>query len=108
MAGRKILNEQDARRCLAAARASRGGFASWARGHGIDGRSLNAWRVNLHRRGRPLSRVAKPKLVELVTTQPPLAIGARYVLHVGGVQLEVGDHFHEEPLRRLVALLKSC
>lgn len=71
MAGRKIFNEQDARRGLAAGRASRGGLAGWARAHGIDGRSLNAWRVNLQRRGVPRVRTAAPKLVELVPTDAP-------------------------------------
>jgi hypothetical protein len=108
MAGRRIFNEQEARRFLAAARAARADLGEWARARGIDGRSLNAWRVNLQRRGVPRARLAKPKLVELVPAQPAVSIGARYVLHVGGVQLEVGDHFHEQPLRRLVALLKSC
>lgn len=47
MAGRKIEDEAEARSCLKAAVASGEGRAVWARRHGIDGRSLNAWRVNL-------------------------------------------------------------
>ncbi|MBK7857430.1 MAG: hypothetical protein IPJ65_02160 [Archangiaceae bacterium] len=31
-----------------------------------------------------------------------------YVLRVAGVELEVGDNFDEDSLRRLVGLLKSC
>lgn len=42
MAGRRVTDEQDARRCMAAAKAARGGLAVWARAHGVDGRSLNA------------------------------------------------------------------
>jgi hypothetical protein len=38
MAGRRILNEQDARRCLAAAKSSQAGVAAWSRAHGVDGR----------------------------------------------------------------------
>jgi transposase-like protein len=108
MAGRRIRDEQDARRCLASAKATRASIADWARAHGIDGRSLNAWRVNLSRRGVPRAAVVAPRLVELV---PAASVGpptARYVLQVGGVELEVGDDFHEPGLRRLVALLKSC
>ena len=106
MAGRRVFNEQDARRCLAAAKSSRDGLAAWARAHGVDGRSLNAWRVNLGRRGaRP--RIA-PKLVELVPVAAPVASAARYVLHIRGVGLEVGDSFNEQTLRRLVGLLRSC
>jgi len=107
MAGRKIFNEQDARRCLAAARSSRGGLAAWALGHGVDGRSLNAWRVNLERRGVPRVRAVRPKMVELVPVAP-LAARVPYVLRVGGVELELGNNFDEPSLRRLVGLLKSC
>jgi len=106
MAGRKVESEQEARRCLTAARAAGASAGDWARTHGIDGRSLNAWRVNLERRGAPRPRAA-PRLVELVPAAPP-APAARYVLHVGGVELELGDDFHEDTVRRLVQVLLSC
>ena len=106
MAGRKVGSEQEARRCLAAARAAGERAGDWARTHGIDGRSLKAWRVNLERRGAPRPRAA-PRLVELVPAAPP-APAARYVLHVGGVELELGDDFHEDTVRRLVQVLLSC
>ena len=32
----------------------------------------------------------------------------QYLLRVGGVELEIGDNFDEQSLRRLVGLLKSC
>jgi len=108
MAGRKIFNEQDARRCLTAAKSSQSDLAKWARDHGIDGRSLNAWRVNLTRRGVPRARAVAPKLVELVPSAAFTVARAPYVLHVGGVELEVSDNFDEGSLRRLVGLLKSC
>jgi transposase-like protein len=108
MAGRRIFNEQDARRCLAAVRSSRSALAVWARAHGVDGRSLNAWRVNLESRGEPRPRAVVAKLVELVPAATAAAARHPYVLHVGGVELEVGDNFNEQSLRRLVGLLKSC
>lgn len=109
MAGRRIFNEQDARRCLAAVKSSRADLATWARAHGVDGRSLNLWRVNLSRRGAPSLRAVKPvQLVELVPAVPRNVPRAPYVLRVGGVELEVGDQFDEQSLRRLVGLLKSC
>jgi hypothetical protein len=37
---RKITDEREARRCLAAARAAGGTVGLWARANGIDGRSL--------------------------------------------------------------------
>jgi hypothetical protein len=110
MAGRRIFNEQDARRCLAAAESSRGGAAGWARAQGVDGRSLNAWRMNLARRGMARPGAVPPRLVELVAVgATPLTVArAPYVLRVGGVELEVGVGFDEQSLRRLVGLLKSC
>ena len=107
MAGRKVFNEQDARRCLTAVKASHGELGAWARAHGVDGRSLNLWRVNLERRG--VLRAA-PKLVELVVVPGPV-FGPQtplFVLRIGGVELELGNHFDEPSLRRLVGVLKSC
>jgi len=106
MAGRKVVNELEARRYLGAARAARGDLGVWARAHGIDGRSLNAWRVNLARRGGR-RRPTAPKLVELVPATVA-ASSARYLLHVRGVDLELGDNFDDATVRRLVGLLKSC
>lgn len=109
MAGRKIFNEYDAQQCLAAVKRSQAELGVWARTHGIDGRSLNLWRANLARRGRAraLSR-PQPRLVELVPAAPVAVARAPYVLRIRGVELEVGIDFHDESLRRLVGLLKSC
>lgn len=109
MAGRKVLNEQDARRCLTAVKASGHELGAWAREHGVDGRSLNLWRVNLERRGVLRVRAAAPRLVELVVARPAVVVPqAPFVLRIGGVELEVGDQFDEASLRRLVGVLKSC
>ena len=107
MAGRKVSNEQDARRCLAAVKASRRELATWAKQHGINARSLNLWRVNLERRGVARSRAVAPKMIELVAHAPAVAC-APFVLRVGGVEVEVSASFDEGALRRLVGLLKSC
>jgi transposase-like protein len=108
MAGRKVFNEQDARRCLAAVNRTGRELATWARQHGVDGRSLNLWRVNLERRGGVRERRA-PKLVEVVVAQTPVVpASAPLVLRVGGVELEVGSSFDEGALRRLVRVLKTC
>lgn len=110
MAGRRIFNEQDARRCLAAAKASQASLAEWSRAHGVDGRSLNLWRLNLERRGGPRQCGARAlKLVELVPvpTSPGRTRGP-FRLHIRGVELEVVADFDEEALRRLVGVLKSC
>lgn len=110
MAGRKVFNEQDARRCLSAVKASRRELGAWAKEHGVDGRSLNLWRVNLARRGVLRVRATAPKLVELVVAPAAVVVDRRapFVLRVGDVELEVGDNFDETSLRRLVGVLKSC
>jgi hypothetical protein len=110
MAGRKIINEQDATRSLAAVKSSGSDLATWARAHGVDGRSLGLWRANLERRGTPLprQRAVKAKLVELVPAVSLTTGRPTYVLHVGGVELEFGDNYDEQSLRRLVGVLKSC
>ena len=107
MAGRKVFNEQDARRCLAAVKSSRCELATWAREHGVDGRSLNLWRVNLGRRGAE-RRAATPRLVELVVAPVAEVVRAPFVLRIRGVELEIGSSFDEALLRRLVSVLKSC
>lgn len=118
---RKITDEHEARRCLAAARRTGESAGAWARAHGIDGRSLNAWKVNLARRGvsrnatrprttarSPTAMVVRPRaaLVELVPAVRPGA--GRYVVHVGELRVEVGDDFAAETLRRIVEVLRAC
>lgn len=98
--GRRIASASEARRCLKAAEAAGQSAGQWARERGIDGRSLNAWRVNL-------TRVAvAPRLVELVPAAEPRT--ARYVLRVGDASVEFGDDFTEETLVRVARALRSC
>ena len=118
---RKITDEREARRCLTAAARAGEPAGDWARANGIDGRSLNAWRINLARRGadrvvatRPATRsasamVLRPRraLVELVPAAPATTT-PRYAVHVGGLQVEVGDDFDPATLRRLVEVLRAC
>lgn len=116
---RKIRDERDARACLAAVGAAGGNIGIWARAHGVDGRSLNAWRENLLRRsvgGRDHAKKRVPRtqlspiaarLVELV---PALSApsAARYALRIGTAAVEFGDDFREDTLRRVVTMLRSC
>lgn len=126
---RKITDERDARRCLAAARTAGQTAGRWAQAHGVDGRSLNAWRMNLTRGGerRPaptrratpalaaaprattaLATPPRPALVELLPALAPPAARARYLVHVGAHRLELGDDFNPQTLRRLVEALRAC
>jgi hypothetical protein len=85
--GRKIEDESEAERCLSAVRRSGLSAGEWGRAHGVDGRSLHAWQMNLERRSeapRPKRRKPQPArpahaLVELLPATRSLATsrGAR-------------------------------
>ncbi len=104
-AARKITDARDARACLKAAKSAGMARGEWARAHGIDGRSLHAWELNLSRGGEVAE--ASPRLVELV---PALASrsAARYLVRVGEYAVEFGDDFDEATLVRLVRALGTC
>lgn len=115
---RKITDELDARRCLAAARGAGEDAGRWARAHGVDGRSLNAWRMNLARRGtgreKPVARpprtpTIRPRaaLVELVPAPRPVA-AARYTVRIGEIRVELSDDFDATTLRRILEVLRTC
>jgi hypothetical protein len=132
-AGRKIEDEREARACLKAAKGEN--LGRWARAHGIDGRSLNAWRINLEARAKSTSRrpprtkaalakaalakaalakAAPAKSTQLVEFVPRSRVelvvptSARYVVRIEGAELEVGDDFDAETVARLVRVLRSC
>lgn len=104
---RKIKDARDARACVRAARAAGLSLGAWARRHGVDGRSLHAWSVNLTRSPSATAMVAKPRLIELVPTSAPPA-PARYVVRVGDATVEVSDDFHDETLARVVRVVRAC
>ena len=104
---RKIEDERDARACLRAARMAGVSVGEWAREHGVDGRSLNAWRINLSRSGASEEVEVRPRLVELVPAAASCA-SARYIVHVDGARIELADDFREETLVRLVRALRVC
>lgn len=118
--GRKIENESEARRCIRAAKQRGLSAGEWARTHGIDGRSLRAWKLNLERRtapdrprrrnrGRADAKRAHA-LVELVPAPLPVGAGggSRYVLEVAGARVEFGDDCSVATLRRVLEALLSC
>jgi hypothetical protein len=116
--GRKIEDELEARRCLLAASRGRLSAGEWARAHGIDGRSLHAWQMNLERRGTMAPRrrrkartaMATRALVELVPATPSVTITGRgrYVLEVAGARVEFDDDASVATLRRVLEALRSC
>lgn len=103
---RKIVDARDARACVKAARTGGLSLGAWARRHGVDGRSLHAWSVNL---GLASSARSKPGLIELVPrSEPSGRTSARYVVRVGEAAVEVGDDFEDETLARVVRVLRAC
>ena len=115
--GRKIEDEREAVRCLRAAEREGVSGGEWARVHGVDGRSLHAWQMNLARRGSSVRRrkarqkpaPAAHALVELLPGPAPTARGAgRYVLEVGDARVEFGDDASVATLRRVLEALRSC
>ena len=115
---RKITDELDAQRCLAAARRAGGDVGAWARANGVDGRSLNTWRMNLARRGstrrtpsvRSLTEEpahSRAAVVDLIPA-PRSSTSARYAVHVGAARVEFGDDFDPSTLRRIVEALRAC
>lgn len=103
---RKIRDARDARACVKAARAAGLSLGAWGRRHGVDGRSLHAWSVNLRLSPSTMAIVERPRLIELVSsaTQP----SSRYVVRVGDAAVEVGDDFHDDTLARVVRVLRAC
>ncbi|MGE0816997.1 MAG: hypothetical protein AB7O93_26915 [Vicinamibacterales bacterium] len=99
MAGRKIVDELDARECLDAVRQSGLSRVAWARSAGVDARSLNSWRMNLERRSRPVDWL---EIVPAVVPEAPLRV------FVGRLSVEVSPGFDAETLRRLVQVLEAC
>lgn len=116
--GRKIEDERDALQCLREVKRAGLSVGEWARAHGVDGRSLHAWRIAIARRGvagRRQKAQAKPKraahaLVELVPAVPPAQRegAGRYVLVVGTARVEFGDDASVATLRRVLEALRPC
>jgi hypothetical protein len=107
MERRKISGEAEARSALKAIARAGISIKTWAREHGVDGRSLHAWEMALTRRAQGVVRPRRAAaLVELVPTTP--LSSARYVMRVGEISFEFGDDASEETLLRVVGLLRSC
>ena len=104
---RKIVDEKDARGCLAAVARSGQTLRAWTKRHGVDGRSLHSWQRNLSRRTAVTVSGNRPRLVELVGEgSAPLA--RRYVIRVGEASVEVGDDFEAATLRRILEVVRAC
>ena len=103
MAGRRIKNENEAQRFIRTIATSGVSQGQWVREHGIDGRSLQAWRMILEKRQRKASTL---QLVELVPSTK--LVPAQYRVHCGGFVVEVDDNFNDQVLGRLLAVVAAC
>ena len=115
MSRRKLRNAEEARQCLLAVQNSGVTRVAWAHAHGIDARSLNAWRLVLQR-GEKGSRPRRPpppappdlRLVEWVPADDPTAPPPCFVVRCGRFAVELDAQFDEAALRRLLCVVASC
>lgn len=105
---RKIVDEKDARACLASVIRSGETLRAWAKRHRVDGRSLHAWKRNLSRREPGAESGIGPRLVELVPMSRSGPDPRRYLVRIGEAAIEVGDDFDAGTLRRLIEVLRAC
>ena len=111
MPRRKVRDEVEARQFLEAVACSGLPRAEWARRHGIDGRSLNAWRLALERRDRKRDGIAKPlEFLELVPTVPVASrpTARSLELRVQDVQISVPADFDDRHLQRVLRAVLAC
>jgi hypothetical protein len=105
MARRKLVDEAEAMACLEAQRESGVELGAWARSNGLDGRSLNCWRINLERKAE--AAVGRMNLVELVPTEAT-EVAASLVVRWGEFTVEVPDAFQDRHLARVLQVLQAC
>lgn len=107
MAGRKVRDAADAHICLSNAALSGLTPTEWAREHGVNWRSLNAWRVRLEQVLEPDDRDDAMRLVELVPESVARA-PARYLVRCGAFEVAVDERFDDETLERLLLVVSGC
>ena len=113
MPGRKVRDESEARRLLEAGARSGLERAAWARQHGIDARSLNAWRLVIAKKdGQARPRTESPSsldFLELVPTPPAERPAVPLGVHVGDVRVDVPADFDDDHLQRVLqVVLAAC
>lgn len=113
MPGRKVRDEVEARRFLDAAAHSGLERAAWARQHGINARSLNAWRLVLARKEGQLRAGAAGRgtvdFLELVPTTSSARAPRLLELHIGDIRVDVPTDFDDDHLHRVLqVVLAAC
>lgn len=105
MERRKIRDVEEAMACLDAVAQSGLTRAQWAHEHGIDARSLNAWRLNLSRKDPSPSPIRVVELIPDARMSPrtrPLQV------RCGPFSIDVPEDFDAEHLCDVLTVLASC
>lgn len=105
---RKVRDERDAHTLLREQASSGLSVPEFCERAGVDGRSLNCWRVNLERSGA-VNTVSSPppmRFLEVVSAETPIARPV-YRVSIGELVIEVGDDFQEDTLGRLLSVAAS-
>jgi hypothetical protein len=100
---RKVRDVADARQLLAELDRSNLTLADFAHSKGVDGRSLNMYRLNLE--DKPTTDTLQ--LVELVPSAPQPR-PSKYVVRYGPLAVEFDEHFDDAVLTRLLRVVTSC
>ena len=101
---RRVTDEEEAQELLALWKGSTMDFRAFCAARHIDGRSLRSWRPQT----MPTQTEPPIRLLELMpmADTPSVPVKATYRLTIGAVSLELDEHFHQETLARLLAVLR--
>ena len=102
---RKVMSRGEALELLGELDASGQALPAFCSERGLDGRSLQCWRLNLMKRSQP-TKPPSPRGLRLVELALPAA-QSRYRLLGGDVTIEVDDAFREDTLSRLLDVMES-
>ncbi len=102
---RKVKSRGEALELLGELDASGQALPMFCSQRGLDGRSLQCWRLNLRRKSRP-SRASSSAGLRLVEFELPGA-RASYRVLVGEHAIELDDAFREDTLSRLLDVMES-
>lgn len=99
---RKVRDADDAWALLDEWEASGLELRDFCERRGIDGRSLNCWRLNLG------AHEPEPQLRLVEVVGPQSARKAEYRVEVGDVVVQVDDDFRDDTLARLLRVVAAC
>ena len=101
MQRRKIKNRRDAESCLSAAAATAQTPTDWTRANGVDGRSLNCWRLAIEGRRAPTPL----RLLELIAAAPT---PPSYTVRCGTFEVDAPRDFDDALLGRLLRVVAAA